>query len=45
MIKHILLFNFRRLWTIDGKVYEKAQEVINKAKQESTYGFELPIMN
>lgn len=33
------------LLLIDGKVSEKAQEVINKAKQESTYGFDLPIMN
>lgn len=33
------------LLPLDGKVSIKAQEVINKAKQESTYGFELPIMN
>ncbi len=33
------------LLLIDGKVSEKAQEVINKAKQESTYGFELSLMN
>ena len=33
------------LLLIDDNVSEEAQKVINKAKQESTYGFELPIMN
>ncbi|RXZ78009.1 hypothetical protein EBB07_28530 [Paenibacillaceae bacterium] len=30
---------------IDGKVSEEAQKVIEEAKKESSYGFELPIMN
>lgn len=30
---------------LDGKVSDKAQIIIDKAKQESSYGLELPIMN
>lgn len=33
------------LLPLDGKVSDKAQEIINKAKQESSYGFDLPVMN
>lgn len=35
----------KELELIDGKVSDKAQTIINKAKQENSYGFELPIMN
>lgn len=37
--------SFNELQLISGKVSEDAQKVIDKAKQESSYGFELPIMN
>lgn len=40
-----LELTLEELLPIDGKVSEKTQEIINKAKQESTYGFELPVMN
>lgn len=30
---------------LDGKVSEEAQKVIDKAKQEASFGFELPLMN
>jgi len=36
---------FSELQLIDGKVSEETQKVINKAKQENSYGFELPVMN
>lgn len=35
----------KELKLIDGKVSEKAQAIINKAKQENSYGFELSFMN
>jgi len=46
MLKTYLIeLTLEELLPIDGEVSEKAQEIINKAKQESTYGFDLPVMN
>ncbi|HID0767994.1 TPA: hypothetical protein ACXDAZ_002523 [Clostridium botulinum] len=35
----------KELKLMDGKVSDKVQAVIDKAKQENSYGFELPVMN
>lgn len=37
--------SLEELKMLDGKVSEKAQEIINKAKKENSFGFPLPIMN
>ncbi|WP_297419107.1 hypothetical protein [Clostridium sp.] len=43
--KYSIDLTLEELLLIDEKVSEEAQKVINKAKQENTYGFELPIIN
>lgn len=46
MIKtYEIKLTLEELLPLDGKVSEQAQKIINKAKQESTYGFDLPVMN
>lgn len=35
----------KELMLLDTKVSEKAQKIIDEAKQENSYGFDLPIMN
>ncbi len=37
--------NLNELLLLDGKVNEKAQSIIELAKKESMFGFELPVMN
>lgn len=45
MKKYEIKLTLNELELLDTKVSEEAQKVINDAKQENSFGFELPLMN